>query len=125
MIGLLEEEKVYKNQNLTISEFASRLNTNRTYLSQIINYTNHTNFSNLINDYRIKEAESQLTKNLKKLTMEAIAFECGFSSKLAFYTGDQEEKRKNPYRIPESLHELLKRKSTRQAFLVTQHVARK
>jgi PAS domain S-box-containing protein len=96
LISLLEKEKVFKNQNLTINEFSSRLNTNRTYLSQIINDTFHTNFSNLINDYRIKEAELQLANNNKKLTMEAIAFESGFSSKSAFYTAFRKKKGKTP-----------------------------
>ena len=105
LIGLLEEEKVYKNQNLTISELASRLNTNRTYLSQIINDTFNTNFSNLINDYRIQEAELQMITNIEKLTMEAIAFECGFSSKSAFYSAFRKKKGKTPtefMNLPES-----------------------
>ncbi len=105
LISLLEEEKVYKNHNFTISELASRINTNRTYLSQIINDTFNTNFSNLINDYRIKEAELQLSTNIDKLTMEAIAFECGFSSKSAFYTAFRKKKGKTPtefLNLPES-----------------------
>jgi PAS domain S-box-containing protein len=96
LINLLEEEKVFKNQNLTISEFAARLNTNRTYLSQIINDTFNTNFSSLINEYRIREAEQQLLINNKKLTMEAIALECGFSSKSAFYSAFRKKKGKTP-----------------------------
>jgi signal transduction histidine kinase/AraC-like DNA-binding protein len=96
LISLLEDEKLFKNQNLTISEYANRLNTNRTYLSQIINDTFFTNFSNLINDYRIKEAESQMISHIEKLTMEAIAFECGFSSKSAFYAAFRKKKGKTP-----------------------------
>ena len=96
LIILLEEEKVYKNQNLSIRELASLLNTNRSYLSQIINDTFNTNFSNMINDYRIKEAEIQMTTKIKKLTMEAIAFECGFSSKSAFYSAFRKKKGKTP-----------------------------
>ncbi len=96
LINLLEEEKIFKNQNLTISEVASCLNTNRTYLSQIINDTFNTNFSSLINDYRIREAELQLSKNNKKLTMEAIALDCGFSSKSAFYAAFRKKKGKTP-----------------------------
>ena len=96
LIFLLEEEKVYKNQNLTINEFAALLNTNRTYVSQIINDTFQTNFCSLINDYRIKEAELMLAENNKKLKMETIAIESGFRSRSAFYAAFKKKIGKTP-----------------------------
>jgi PAS domain S-box-containing protein len=96
LIHLLEMGKIYKNRSLTINDIASLLNTNRTYLSQIINDSLNTNFSNLINEYRLKEADQQLKLSGKKLTMEAIALDCGFRSKSAFYVAYKKQRGCSP-----------------------------
>jgi len=78
---------VYLSNQLTIEELAKKLNTNRTYLSQIINENFSTNFNNFINKYRVKEAQRMLLEgNNKTFTIESIANSAGFHSKSSFNT---------------------------------------
>ena len=82
MEKLLETDKIYTHADLTIDKLAKRLCTNRTYLSQIINEEYHTNYSNFINDYRVKEAMRMLSdpEKKKKFSIEAIAGDSGFNT---------------------------------------------
>ena len=87
LLELMEEKKVFLQNDLSLDDLAKQLNTNRTYISQIINDNFHTNFSNFINDYRVKEAkEIFLHSSHKYLTIEAIAQKVGFNSKSSFNT---------------------------------------
>lgn len=82
---LMVVERIFLNKNLTLDDLAKRLNTNRTYLSQVINDTFNTNFNNYINEYRIKEAQKLFLQSASKLlTIEAIAQNVGFNSKAPF-----------------------------------------
>jgi AraC-like DNA-binding protein len=82
MDKLLEKEKIFTSNNLTIDKLARRLSTNRTYLSQIINDEFGKSYSSFINEYRVKEATKMLSDSEKrnKYTIEAIAKEVGFNS---------------------------------------------
>jgi YesN/AraC family two-component response regulator len=94
LLKLIEQERMYLNNKLTIEDVAKKLNTNRTYLSQIINEKTNTNFNNFINKYRIQEAQiCLLNDEIKSYNIEGIAQSVGFSSKSTFngafkkYTG--------------------------------------
>ncbi|VBB46790.1 DNA-binding helix-turn-helix protein [uncultured Paludibacter sp.] len=83
---LLEEKEIYKKRDLRITEVSMLLNTNRTYISQIINENMQTNFSDLINGYRINCAKNLLTDHTKKtFGLSEIAEMSGFSSDSSFY----------------------------------------
>ena len=82
MDKLLEKERIFTRNDLTIDKLARRLSTNRTYLSQIINDDFGKSYSCFINDYRVKEATKMLSDSEKgkKYSIEAIAKEAGFNS---------------------------------------------
>lgn len=83
--NLLNNDKLYTNNNLTIELLADKLNTNRTYLSRVINQTFNCNFSSLINKYRINEARKLLSDpKFESYSIEGIAFEVGYNSKSVF-----------------------------------------
>lgn len=87
LLELMESKKVFLQNDLSLDDLAKQLNTNRTYISQIINDNFNTNFSNFVNDYRVKEAkEIFLHSSHKYLTIEAIAQKVGFNSKSSFNT---------------------------------------
>ena len=82
---LIENERLYTNPNFTREELVERLQTNRTYLSQIIK--NHTgkNYSQLLNSYRIKEAIQILSDPGKKdYSLKKLSEELGFVSSNTF-----------------------------------------
>ncbi len=84
---LLEEDKIYRNPELSLHTAAEKLNISITYLSQLVNAISNYNFSDFINQYRVKDAEEKLTDNhFEKYTILAIGLEAGFNSKSAFYS---------------------------------------
>lgn len=85
LLALMEQEKVYLSNKLTIEEVAKKLATNRSYLSQMINDQFKTNFNNFINEYRIKDAQRLLLENdSNNYSIEGISQSVGFSSKSTF-----------------------------------------
>lgn len=84
---LLEKEKIYRDENLSLSSVAERLNISANYLSQLINTLSNNNFSKLVNRYRIDEAAHRLTNpDFINYTVEGIGYESGFNSTSAFYS---------------------------------------
>ena len=85
-------KKLYLDSELSLNKLSKILGINRTYISQTINDKFDRNYSSLINEYRVKEAQKLLIKETN-LTYEGIGFEVGFKSKSAFnsafktYTG--------------------------------------
>lgn len=77
-VKLIEEDKVYLQPNITLEEIARQINSNRTYISRIINEEFHTSFYDFINSKRIEYAKA-LTHQNPKFTQEQIAQESGFS----------------------------------------------
>ncbi len=87
IITLMEEKKYFLNEQFTINDFAKELNSNRNYLSQIINDHFKTNFNNFINEFRVKEARKMLINpDFDNYTIEGIAKSVGFHSKATFNT---------------------------------------
>lgn len=85
LIEKLDQEKLYRDQDLTIYKLAKLLNTNSKYLSVIINKEFGKNFVNFINDYRVEEAKINLLRDVKhSLTIEAHGQNVGFKSKSSF-----------------------------------------
>ena len=85
LIQLFEDIKVYKNSELRITTVSESLQTNRTYISKLINEEFQMNFNEFVNKYRIDEAKKLLSENnLDVFTMEHIAERSGFGSVNSF-----------------------------------------
>ncbi len=85
LIDQMENKKVYKQQELSISELAAKLDTHPNYLSQVINDNGGKKFFDFINGYRVEEFKKLVAdpKN-KKFTILSLAYDCGFNSKSSF-----------------------------------------
>ncbi len=77
---LLDEERIWLNPQLTLSDLAAEVGTNRTYLSNYLNNTLHTNFYDYINGFRLKAALDKLNNPETATTMAELAETCGFNS---------------------------------------------
>ena len=73
------EAKEYVGSQFTIDELATKLGTNKGYLSFFINERFGTNFSVWVSGLRINEAKQLMTANPER-KMEDIAYTVGFSS---------------------------------------------
>ncbi len=86
IIELFEKEKPYIDENFDIKELANKLDTNRTYVSKIINTKTGQSFVNFVNKYRVNEAKRILIdEKYSNITLEAIGKMSGFKSSSTFY----------------------------------------
>ena len=86
ILNIIVIEKRYRDKTFSAKELAKTLNTNTRYISAVINSRFNTNFSCLINEYRIKEAQHKLTdKRFQEMTIEEIGKQVGFANRQSFY----------------------------------------
>jgi len=82
----LAEEKPYLWSEVNLDEFCKKLNTNRSYLSKLINEKYNMNFYDLLSKYRLRTALEYLNDpNLKYISVEGIGEMTGFKSNSNFY----------------------------------------
>ncbi len=94
---LLKKEEVYTNAMLTVAVLADELKSPPYLVSQAINAYFDKTFPEIINALRIQKAEQLLTDASKShYTVEAIAYESGFSTLSAFYATFKKANHKTP-----------------------------
>ena len=82
---LIQEEKLYENPELSLSDVSKKLQTNASVISKAINQGFQLNFNDCINHYRVQAVKSRLAENAQqKQTLLGIAYDCGFNSKATF-----------------------------------------
>ena len=85
IIALINEEKIYENEELSLTQMAKMLQTNASVLSKMINQGFNLNFNDFINYYRIKAVQEKIKNGEQKTqTLLGIAYDCGFNSKATF-----------------------------------------
>lgn len=83
--SLLKKEQLYFEPALTLGQLAERLDTNKAYLSRVINESYDQNFYSYINGFRVEAfIEKVNSGDFSNLTYFGIATECGFSTKATF-----------------------------------------
>lgn len=85
LIILLNEEKIFKDNMLSLDKLANTLNISRHHTSQIINEHFGVSFNELINSYRIAEATAILKQDKhRNLKIIDVIYEVGFNNKVSF-----------------------------------------
>lgn len=79
---MLEQDKIYRETGFSRATLADQLGIGEHILSRIINLEFKKSFSDLANDYRIREAKERLAKEAGAIT--TIAFDVGFNSIASF-----------------------------------------
>ncbi len=106
-------EKKYQDPDYSAQKLAMELGTNTRYISAVINLRFQDNYSQMVNEFRIKDAMYMLKdKNCHKMTMEEIALAVGFSNRQSFYAAFYKRTGQSP---KEYLIENLKEMDTRLA----------
>ena len=86
ILNIIVIEKRYRDKGFSAKEIAKMLNTNTRYISAVINSRFNTNFSCLVNEYRVKEALHKMTdKRYADMTIEEIGTAVGFANRQSFY----------------------------------------
>jgi YesN/AraC family two-component response regulator len=87
ILGLMTQEKLYQETELTLQNLADKLNFPSYQVSQAINTGMQKSFYDLVNSYRVEEAKRLLTEsNSRNYTILSVGFEAGFNSKTTFNT---------------------------------------
>lgn len=82
---LFETEHVYQNANLTLTDLAQQLSTNRNIISRSINQEFGMNFNDFVNEKRAEAVIAKLKNGEHRTnTLLGIALDCGFNSKTTF-----------------------------------------
>jgi len=80
---LIVSEQLFLKQGIRLADIATMLDTNRTYVSRLVNNTYNMSFSDYINTLRIDYAEQYLIHN-RDAKQSDIAAACGFPNASAF-----------------------------------------
>ncbi len=88
IVNLLEkkfqQEKMYRNSELTLPQLAKLLEVTPHHLSQSINEQYQENFFGFVNRHRIADAKEQLLDTHQNKTIAEIAYDVGFNSLSSF-----------------------------------------
>ena len=82
--SLMEDKKIFFNEDLTLNDLAGEIAIEPYQLSQIINENFNKNFNYFVNEYRIEEAKKMLLSESDR-TVTSIAYAVGFNSTTVFY----------------------------------------
>jgi AraC-like DNA-binding protein len=85
IIKLMEDEKIFRQKDLHISDLALKAGSNRTYVSNYINNELEMSFTDYINSYRIKHAQTLMMKSENKLSLSEVCDMSGFTNEVSFY----------------------------------------
>jgi AraC-like DNA-binding protein len=81
----MKQEKLYRDENLSLQMLAERINENPNLVSYVLNTGLNQSFYDYINQHRVEEVKSKLADpKYAHLKLIEIAFECGFNSKATF-----------------------------------------
>ncbi len=83
LIGLMETNKLFLDENLTLKQLAEKLSLTSHQLSEFLNNHLDINFKAFVNRYRVDNAKNELTQFPEKSILD-IAYDAGFKSRSAF-----------------------------------------
>jgi AraC-like DNA-binding protein len=91
IVQLMNEKKFYLAEDSSLKAMAQALHETPNRISMIINSRFNLSYADFINSYRIKLAIERLSTDKNKLSLEGLAFECGFGNRSSFYQAFKKE----------------------------------
>lgn len=82
---LMLDEQLFLKPGLTLGEIADRLESNKTYISKMVNNTYNLGFPELLNILRVDYAQKYILEH-RDAKQEQVALDCGFFSASSFNT---------------------------------------
>jgi len=103
---LFEAQRPYLQHDLKITDVASSLGTNRTYISRVIHEHYGTNFSGFVNAFRVKEATQLFGQEaFRNYTTKSIADAAGFNNYNSFTAAFRRETGMTPGQYREKMQQ--------------------
>ena len=88
---LMENKEVYTDKTVNKDKVAKLLDTNRTYVSKLVNTVYRMTFPEFINSLRIREAIRRLSDQTDDIPLKTLSDELGYNSMTTFYNKFKEE----------------------------------
>jgi AraC-like DNA-binding protein len=85
ILKYFEKPDVYLNPDLNMDLLAKALKVPKYQLTEVLNTVIGKNFFQFVNSYRVEAVKKMLADPKNNFSIEAIGYECGFSSKSSFY----------------------------------------
>ena len=82
---LMQDEQLFLQPSLTLTEVADRLHSNKTYISKMVNQTYGIGFPEVLNVLRVDYAQQYMRAH-KSASQKEVAKEAGFLSASSFNT---------------------------------------
>ncbi|NBV31589.1 MAG: helix-turn-helix domain-containing protein, partial [Bacteroidetes bacterium] len=86
----MEEQKLFKQADLTLADLVSTVDVNEKYISQAISLYGNKSFYQFLHYYRINEARRLLVEAEDDLQIKEIMFDCGYRSRSTFINAFKE-----------------------------------
>jgi AraC-like DNA-binding protein len=87
----MEDTALICDNGFSIDKLVSMVQSNQTYVSQVIKNVTDKNFRSFLNGYRIREAQRIFSEpDISKYTIESVALRVGFKSRTSFYSAFKE-----------------------------------
>jgi len=86
IIDYFEEQKGFLNPDLNMDLLSDSLKIPKYQLTEVLNADIGKSFFQFVNFYRVEAVKQMLVDPKNKYSIEAIGYECGFTSKSSFYT---------------------------------------
>lgn len=83
LLYLLEIKQIFLDSKLSLKKIAAMIQTNQTYISNVVNKYFKCNLKGLVNSYRIEYAKELLCA--EKVSLRELHKKCGFASRSTFY----------------------------------------
>ena len=97
IVELMRQHNYYYDENLTLKKLSDQLKIPLNELSYIINTGHKMNFSDFINEFRIKAFKERLKEpENTKYNFIGLAYEVGFNSKASFYRAFKKSTNQTP-----------------------------
>lgn len=81
---LMDEEEIFLNSELKISDVAARLGTNSRYISDCIKHSHGCSFTQFVNSYRVEHAK-RLMREQPDIKISVLCYDSGFTNETSFY----------------------------------------
>ena len=112
-------EKKYRDPEYSAQKLAEELSTNTRYISAVINLRFQDNYSQMVNDFRIRDAMYMLKdRHNADKTMEEIAAAVGFANRQSFYAAFYRRTGTSPREFRESNAKELKGKMEKRRAMI-------
>ena len=85
LTAVMENERPWRESDLTLADLADRLETTPHKLSEVLNSQLGLTFYDFVNGYRVREVQRRIAAgDARRVTMLALALDAGFASKSTF-----------------------------------------